>query len=258
MERALKGDERCSLDCMRLADLILLLLFEGRQVISGNQAVASAASGQLPRLMRSDSNASGATSSSAERTHRQLIDCIRGKDTKALIDAIESGGIDVNCMDEVGQTLLNWASSFGTKEMVEFLCEKGADVNRGQRSSSLHYAACFGRPGIAKVLLKHGANPDLRDEDGKTPLDKARERPDEGHRGVAFILQSPGEWMTTMSRPGGTGSDKNGDSEESKEPRGDPEMAPVYLKFFLPVFCRTFQSTMLASVRRSSLGEFCC
>jgi E3 ubiquitin-protein ligase HECTD1 len=65
-------------------------------------------------------------------------------------------------MDDVGQTLLNWASAFGTQEMVEYLCEKGADVNKGQRSSSLHYAACFGRPAIAKVLLKHGANPDLR------------------------------------------------------------------------------------------------
>ena len=34
---------------------------------------------------------------------------------------------------------------------VEYLCERGADVNRGQRSSSLHYAACFGRPAVAKV-----------------------------------------------------------------------------------------------------------
>ena len=105
---------------------------------------------------------------------------------------------------------------------VEYLCEQGADVNRGQRSSSLHYAACFGRPAVAKVslifcnsltslnyrfviatkpmvkynlfqtLLRHGANPDLRDEDGKTPMDKARERNDEGHREVVHILQSPG------------------------------------------------------------------
>jgi ankyrin repeat protein len=67
----------------------------------------------------------------------------------------------------------------------------------GQRSSSLHYAACFGRPAIAKVLLRHGANPDLRDEDGKTPLDKARERIDEGHREVAAILQSPGTLSTS-------------------------------------------------------------
>ena len=73
------------------------------------------------------------------------------KDTDALIDAIDSGGIEVNFMDDVGQTLLNWASAFGTQEMVEFLCERGADVNKGQRSSSLHYAACFGRPAIGKV-----------------------------------------------------------------------------------------------------------
>lgn len=62
-------------------------------------------------------------------------------------------GIEVNFMDDVGQTLLNWASAFGTQEMVEFLCERGADVNKGQRSSSLHYAACFGRPGVAKVCM---------------------------------------------------------------------------------------------------------
>ena len=59
--------------------------------------------------------------------------------------------IEVNYMNDVGQTLLNWASAFGTQEMVEFLCERGADVNRGLRSSSLHYAACFGRPQIVKV-----------------------------------------------------------------------------------------------------------
>lgn len=39
---------------------------------------------------------------------------------------------------------------------VEFLCERGADVNRGLRSSSLHYAACFGRPQIVKVGSKLG------------------------------------------------------------------------------------------------------
>lgn len=240
MERALKGDERCILDCMRLADLLLLLLFEGRQAL-GRVCGGGGLQGQLvPRVRRTDSN--------TERTHRQMIDCIRSKDTEALIESIETGSTDVNCMDDVGQTLLNWSSAFGTLEMVEYLCEKGADVNKGQRSSSLHYAACFGRPSIAKVLLKHGANPDLRDEDGKTPLDKARERIDEGHREVTSILQSPGEWMAA----GRFDSKIDGDNE----PRGDPEMAPIYLKFFLPVFCKTFQSTMLPSVRKSSLGMF--
>lgn len=41
------------------------------------------------------------------------------------------------------------------------------------------------------MLLRHGADPELHDEDGKTPADKARERHDEGHREVLEILQSP-------------------------------------------------------------------
>ncbi|CAH1960044.1 unnamed protein product [Acanthoscelides obtectus] len=245
IEKTLKGDERCVLDSMRLVDLLLVLLFEGRKAL-GKSGVSS---GQLmPRIRRMDS--------AAEKSHRQLIDCIRSKDTDALIEAIENGGVEVNFMDDVGQTLLNWASAFGTQEMVEYLCEKGADVNKGQRSSSLHYAACFGRPAIAKVLLRHGANPDLRDEDGKTPLDKARERVDEGHREVAAILQSPGEWMIPVEkeRSGGSRKHQESESEESPEPKGDPEMAPVYLQRLLPVFCNTFQASMLQSVRKASLG----
>lgn len=56
----------------------------------------------------------------------------------------------MNYTDEVGQTLLNWAAAFGTAEMVVYLCEKGADVNKGQKSSSLHYAASFGRPDVSR------------------------------------------------------------------------------------------------------------
>jgi len=206
--------------------------------------------------------------SAGEKTHRQLIDCIRSKDTDALVEAIENGSSSIDYMDDVGQTLLNWASAFGTQEMVEFLCQKGADVNKGQRSSSLHYAACFGRPQIARVLLRYGANPDLRDEDGKTPLDKARERNDEGHREVASILQSPADWiLPSIPVPedrAGSSSDPSAEDEDVSKPedegsgegekKGDPEMIPVYVKSLLPMFCQTYQSTMIQSVKRSSLG----
>ncbi|XP_053567838.1 E3 ubiquitin-protein ligase HECTD1 [Bombina bombina] len=241
MESALQGDERCVLDTMRLVDLLLVLLFEGRKALPKSSAGSS---GRIPGLRRLDS--------SGERSHRQLIDCIRSKDTDALIDAIDTGAFEVNFMDDVGQTLLNWASAFGTQEMVEFLCERGADVNRGQRSSSLHYAACFGRPQVAKTLLRHGANPDLRDEDGKTPLDKARER---GHSEVVAILQSPGDWMCPVNKGDEKKKkDSNREEEECNEPKGDPEMAPIYLKRLLPVFAQTFQQTMLPSIRKASLA----
>ncbi|XP_075923722.1 E3 ubiquitin-protein ligase HECTD1 isoform X2 [Petromyzon marinus] len=241
IESAVQGDERCSLDTMRLVDLLLVLLFEGRRALPKS---TSSLSSRIPGLRRLDS--------SGERSHRQLIDCIRSKDTDALIDAIDTGAFEVNFMDDVGQTLLNWASAFGTQEMVEFLCERGADVNRGQRSSSLHYAACFGRPQVAKTLLRHGANPDLRDEDGKTPLDKARER---GHSEVVSILQSPGEWMCPVNKDDEKRKKDCGHKEEElNEPKGDPEMAPVYLKRLLPIFAQTFQQTMMPSVRKASLA----
>ena len=78
---------------------------------------------------------------------------------------------------------------------VEFLCDRAADVNKGQRSSSLHYAACFGRPAVVKVLLLHGADCSLQDEEGKTALEKAKERSDEGHRDVVKLLENPGKFL---------------------------------------------------------------
>lgn len=69
---------------------------------------------------------------------------------------------------------------------------------------------------------------------------------------MAAILQSPGEWMIPLDKDRQRRSES--DNEEQIEPRGDPEMAPLYLRRLLPVFCTTFQSTMLASVRKASLG----
>ena len=60
----------------------------------------------------------------------------------------------------IGSYYIKWATTSWTYSTSTYIY-----INTyisGQRSSSLHYAACFGRPGIAKVLLKHGANPDLR------------------------------------------------------------------------------------------------
>ena len=70
---------------MRLVDLLLVLLFEGRKALSRGGATGGSTAGQLlPRLRRMDS--------AGEKSHRQLIDCIRSKDTDALIEAIDNGG----------------------------------------------------------------------------------------------------------------------------------------------------------------------
>ena len=156
--------------------------------------------------------------------------------------------------------MLNWVAAFGTREMIEYLCRRGADVNRGQRSSSLHYAACFGRPSIVRILLKYGGNVDLRDEDGRTALDKARERQDEGHQEVVEILQSAHEW-TDIRRQNPTTQTTNSSSikilEQSpittNEIKGDIEMQPIYLQRLLLIFCQLYQNTMILTIKRSTL-----
>ena len=70
---------------MRLVDLLLILLFEGRKALLR----AGSSSGQLlPRMRRMDST--------GEKCHRQLIDCIRSKDTDALVEAIDNAGSMTN------------------------------------------------------------------------------------------------------------------------------------------------------------------
>lgn len=45
--------------------------------------------------------------------------CIMQKELNANSHQNFLGGFEVNFMDDVGQTLLNWASAFGTLEMVK-------------------------------------------------------------------------------------------------------------------------------------------
>ncbi|VDN05396.1 unnamed protein product [Thelazia callipaeda] len=233
-------DERCIMDALRLCDLLVVLLCEGRHA--------------LPKNMISSITSRNETGSNFfDRSHRHLIDAIRQRDTDALIDAVDSGQVDANFTDDVGQTLLNWSSAFGTPEMVTYLCDKGADVNRGQRSSSLHYAACFGRSDIVKILLKHGANPDLRDEEGKTPLDKARERNENEHQIVASILENPDPFIFNKDN-GKKMEEKVEISKEVCSEKIDHKTVRQLLEQLLPVLCDVFERSLDANVRKSSLS----
>ena len=200
----------------------------------------------------------------SDRSQQQIIEFIRSRDIQGFINHIEQGNIDVNYTDNVGQTMLNWVAAFGTREMIEYLCRRGADVNRGQRSSSLHYAACFGRPSIVRLLLKYGGNVDLRDEDGRTALDKARERQDAGHQEVVDILQSAHEWTDIRRQDTATSSATDNSSSSSatanlettmisKENKGDLEIQPLYLQRLLAIFCQLYQNTMILTIKRSTL-----
>jgi ankyrin repeat protein len=72
-------------------------------------------------------------------------------------------------------------------ETAQLLLDHGADVNATQAGgyTPLHQAAAAGLTEMAQLLLKAGANPAARCDQGKTPADYARER---GHEAVLAFL----------------------------------------------------------------------
>jgi len=75
-------------------------------------------------------------------------------------------------------------------DIVRAVLEAGADANAAQQQGfrPMHEAAGTANRALAELLLKHGADPSLADESGKSIADYAREK---GHAEFASWLESP-------------------------------------------------------------------
>lgn len=61
------------------------------------------------------------------------------------------------------------------------------DYRSDEKLTPVHIAAAWGRVNILNILLKCGGDPTLRDDQGKTPLDYAKE---EGHWDIVDQLEN--------------------------------------------------------------------
>jgi len=96
------------------------------------------------------------------------------------IDLLLDSGADVNRPGPTGDnwdaTPLQHAILARQRAAVRLLLDRGADPNRGAgpgRLTPLLLAAGDTDPAILKLLLAHGADPTVEDEDGATPLSRA-------------------------------------------------------------------------------------
>ncbi|MFH4973669.1 hypothetical protein AB6A40_000378 [Gnathostoma spinigerum] len=118
-----------------------------------------------------------------------IVDCEDENGYTPLLVASMSGNIDalkelvthgaqISHIDKDKHTALHWAVVCGQIEIVEFLLQEGASINAcdAQEAQALHYATIADdipterALSILHILLKHGANVNAKDLDGRTPV----------------------------------------------------------------------------------------
>ncbi|MFI4980561.1 MAG: ankyrin repeat domain-containing protein [Nevskiales bacterium] len=123
------------------------------------------------------------------------------------IDAVKQGlvdGIPVNGRDSLDQTALLAAISSNSLPEVQLLLAHGADVDIADNAgwTPLHYAAWFGSSSVVlKELLDHGAKIDARNGRGITALYFASVT---GHEAQVKLLLERGADRTLASNSGYT------------------------------------------------------
>ncbi len=97
-------------------------------------------------------------------------------------------GTDINARDkEKGYTALHWAAKKGLNNDVQWLLDNGADANiiNNDGDTPLILAIKEGHTSIASLLIKHGADVDIRNNNGKTAMQVAQEN---GHTNVVNTI----------------------------------------------------------------------
>lgn len=86
--------------------------------------------------------------------------------TAALLDAPK---VDVNALTREGESALMIAAIRGERALAEKLIAKGADLNK-TGWAPLHYAASAGHTGLISLFIEHHAFIDAESPNGTTPL----------------------------------------------------------------------------------------
>ncbi|MBN2870624.1 MAG: ankyrin repeat domain-containing protein [Campylobacterales bacterium] len=108
----------------------------------------------------------------------ELVSLLDRNDT-AVFESKVQNAIDANAMrEDNNKTILMYACWVGNMEAVEYLVEKGADVNAQDAggASALHLAIWKGHNPIALYLIEHGASGSAMSAEGMTPMDVAMMR----------------------------------------------------------------------------------
>ena len=111
-----------------------------------------------------------------------LWEAVAGSRTEIAV-ALLAHGADANVRSDDDDTLLRTAVKQGDRKIVEALLEHGADVkaHTGDHAvTALHTAVNTGNLELMELLISHKADVNAQDKNGKTPLNYAKEKEQQG------------------------------------------------------------------------------
>lgn len=104
-----------------------------------------------------------------EKGQPGLAIAMQEQSLKAARALLAQPGIDVNALNQAGESALMLAALKGEVVGVQLLLERGAKVNQ-PGWSPLHYAATGPEPKLVQLLLQRGAAINAEAPNGSTPL----------------------------------------------------------------------------------------
>jgi hypothetical protein len=144
----------------------------------------------------------GANVNKVDETRCTLLNWATFWGHKDIVELLLNAGADVNTQDENGETPLMFAVHKG-KDMVENLINAGADVNKADNAGQvpLCRAALAGYKDIVELLLNAGADVNTQTENGETPLQWAVYK---GHKDIVELLLNAGADVNKQDKYGRT------------------------------------------------------
>ncbi|XP_068670406.1 serine/threonine-protein phosphatase 6 regulatory ankyrin repeat subunit C-like isoform X2 [Montipora foliosa] len=114
-----------------------------------------------------------------DETLNELHSCAKSGDVEKVIELVLNNGVDVNVAAKSNITPLLWASPMSSGVLIKTLIDLGADVNAQTapgKGGPLGFAASSNNYMVARVLLEHSADANIKYQLGETPLYKAVRR----------------------------------------------------------------------------------
>jgi ankyrin repeat protein len=170
----------------RVDDAKRLVAGAGPETLTIHEAAAMGAVARLGQLLDADPAAANAWSSDGFQP-LGLAAFFGRRDAVELLLA-RGGEVNTHARHQFHVAALHAALAGPEPGIARLLIRAGADVNARQQAgiAPLHETAQTGDLELTQLLLDHGADPSAVDDQGKTPADTAREH---GHEAVAALLE---------------------------------------------------------------------